>query len=512
MADERFDVIVVGLGAAGAVVTESLSGAGWKVLALEEGPWYHPFKDFASGNAPRVPSGVLHDEGSVSLSLVKAVGGGTVFYAGVFFRFHESDFRTRTRYGCGTDWPLTYRELEPFYDKVEEFTGASGSNKNVFEVPRGPYPNPPHPISRGSQYFASGARALGLHPAVTPMSILSRPYRGRPACTYCAQCGAGCMVGDKSSVEMTYVPAAVKNGADIRPDHRVLTIETDTTGKVTGVVYRNSQGTWRAQSDLVVLCGGAVLNPGLLLRSATRVHNQGLGNHSGQVGRNLFAHTGGRYMARMPEPVNGFMGISGGVNVQDFYEGDPKAEFHRGYTLYMSLTPGPPDRFADWYLDEWGDDLVKVMESYNRIVRIAVLGEDQAGEGNHVSPDPDAKDEDGFPLTRVSYQAGSNEKALFSHAVESARRICQAAGADDWELFYPDNSSAHPLGTCRMGDDPDTSVVNRWGACHTVPGLYICDGSVFPTSAAVNPACTIMALAARTADHLRRRTQESNLK
>ena len=142
------------------------------------------------------------------------------------------------------------------------------------------------------------------------------------------------------------------------------------------------------------------------------------------------------------------------------------------------------------------------MESYDRMIRIALLGEDQAREENQVYPDPEARDEDGFPRPRVRYQRSDNELAMFSHAMDTARRICRAGGADDWEFFHISDSSAHPLGTCRMGNDPDTSVVDRWGACHSVPGLYICDGSVFPTSGAVNPACTIMALAARTADNL----------
>jgi choline dehydrogenase-like flavoprotein len=142
------------------------------------------------------------------------------------------------------------------------------------------------------------------------------------------------------------------------------------------------------------------------------------------------------------------------------------------------------------------------MESYNRMIRVAVLGEDQARPDNRVYSDPDKKDEDGFALTRVTYERSQEELAMFDHAIDQARRICRAGGSDEWEFFHIANGSAHPLGTCRMGNDPDTSVVDRWGACHGVKGLYICDGSVFPTSGAVNPACTIQAIAARTADHL----------
>ncbi|MFH1069093.1 MAG: GMC family oxidoreductase [Candidatus Glassbacteria bacterium] len=503
MPESRYDAIVIGLGAAGSVVAEALSAARWRVLALEEGPWYNPFRDFAGGVAERVATGLVYVEGGLRASMVKAVGGSMVFYAGVFFRLHESDFCTRSRSGCGTDWPITYKELEPFYDSVELFTGASGSNRNVFEVSRGPYPNPPHPVAVGSRYFARGARALGYHPAVTPLSILSRPYRGRPSCTYCARCGDGCMVGDKSSPEMTYVPAAVKNGAEIRAGHRVQTIETNQAGRVTGVVYRDPEGTSRrAASDLVVLCGSALLNPCLLLRSATPTHPQGLGNHSGQVGRNLMCHNGGRYLARFPERVNGYMGTSGGVNVQDLYEGDSRADFHRGYTLYVSLMPSPPELFVNWYLDDWGKKLMELMESYDHMIRIALLGEDQARPENLVCPDPELKDQDGFPRPRVRYFRSDNESRMFDHAMDTARRICRAGGAHDWEFFHISDTSAHPLGTCRMGNDPGSSVVDRWGACHSVPGLYICDGSVFPTAGAVNPACTIMALAARTADHL----------
>jgi choline dehydrogenase-like flavoprotein len=505
MAGQQFDAIVIGQGAAGSVVTEALSGAGWDVLALEEGPWYSPFRDYSEGSAERIPTGISYELESIRPSMVKCVGGSMLFYAGVFFRLHESDFATRTRAGCGTDWPLTYRELEPFYDKVEIFTGASGANVNPFEAPRGPYPNPPHPVPPGARRFAEGARKLGYHPAPTPMSILSRPYRGRPSCTYCAKCGEGCMVGDKSSPEMTYIPAAVKNGADIRSGHKVLSIETGATGRVTGVVYKDNQGQQqRAESDLVVLCGGALLNPTLLARSRGPAHPDGLGAASGLAGRNLMVHTGARYMARFPEVVNGFMGISGQVNVQDFYEGAPGADFERGYTLYVSLLPSPPATFVSWYLerDDWGEKLTEIMGSYNRMIRLALLGEDQARPENMVYPDSENLDEDGLPTPRVRYNRTDNELNMFGHAMDTARRICRAGGADDWEIYHISNGSAHPLGTCRMGSDPATSVVDRWGACHDVPGLYICDGSVFPTSGAVNPALTIMALAARTADHL----------
>ncbi|MBW7997681.1 MAG: GMC family oxidoreductase [Candidatus Glassbacteria bacterium] len=505
MANSEYDAIVVGLGAAGSVVTGALSGAGWNVLALEEGPWYSPFRDFHDGRAERIPTGLTYERDSIRPSMVKCVGGSMLFYAGVFFRLHESDFTTRTRSGCGVDWPISYRELEPFYDKVEIFTGASGSSDNVFEVPRGPYPNPPHPVSRGSRYFADGARKLGYHPAPTPMSILSRPYRGRPACTYCAKCGEGCMIGDKSSPEMTYVPAAVNNGAEIRSGHKVLTIETNTAGRVTGVVYSDSEGIrQKAASDLVVLCGSALLNPTLLLRSRGPAHPEGLGARSGMVGRNLMCHTGGRYMARFPEEVNAYMGISGGINVQDFYEGTPDGDFDRGYTLYVSLLPSPPATFVSWYFEQndWGGKLMDVMGSYNRMIRLAMVGEDQARVENMVYPDPDDTDDEGFPRPRVRYVRPGSEFSRYEHAMAVARKICRAGGADDWELYHISNGSAHPLGTCRMGDNPDTSVVNRWGACHDVPGLYICDGSAFPTSGAVNPALTIMALASRTADRL----------
>jgi choline dehydrogenase-like flavoprotein len=509
MSGSKHDAIIVGAGAAGLVFAEALSGAGWKVLVLEEGPWYNPFRDYLR-EAQRLPLGLgWAADNEIRPSMTKAVGGSTVFYAGVFFRLHESDFQTRTRSGCGADWPLSYEELAPWYDRVEIFTGASGSNTNIFEVPRGPYPNPPHPLSGAAWLFARGARALGLHPAPTPSSILSRPYRGRPGCTYCGMCGQGCMVGDKSSADMTYGPAARKNGADIRPGHRVLTVETNPAGRVTGVVYKDPEGRReRAESDMVILCGGALLNPGLLMRSRGPAHPEGLAARSGVLGRNLMLHVTGRYIARFDREAGGYMGVSGGVNVQDFYEGAKGADFLRGYTVYVSLQIAPPATFADWYLeDSWGEDLVDKMNSYSRTIRMAILGEDQADPENRIFLDPEKKDEDGLPLPLVRYRRSDNERNIFRHAVETCRAACRAGGADDWEIYDPGNSSAHVMGTCRMGDDPEKSVVDRWGACHDVPGLYICDCSVFPTAGSVNPALTVMALAARTSDHLiRRRT------
>ena len=493
------------MGAAGSVMSYYLAEAGWKVLSLEEGPWYSPFRDYSNGMPELVPSGVLKDpHTSTNAFMTKAIGGSMVFYAGIFFRLHTSDFRTRSEFGCGTDWPLSYEELAPFYTKVEVMTGASGSNTNPFEAPREPYPNPPHIISGAAWMFRDGAIKCGYHPAYTPSSILSRPYRGRPSCTYCNMCGDGCMIGDKSSPEMTFAPAARKKGADIRPGHKVMEIETNNTGRVTGVVYKDSRGVrQRAESDLVVLCAGAAHNPIILERSRSKAHREGLGAGSGLRGRNLMLHNNGRYMTHFDRPVKGYMGVSGGVCVQDFYNGYQGADFERGYTLYVSMVPTPPSRFADWYFEKaWGKELLEGMDGYDRMIRIAVVGEDQAREDNRMESSSERKDEDGFPLAQIRYKKQDNEIKQFAHAVETSRKICKAAGSQDWELFWAADSSAHILGTCRMGDDPSGSVVDKWGACHDVPGLYICDGSIFPTSGAVNPACTVMALSARTADHL----------
>lgn len=505
MNGQKWDAIVIGMGAAGSVMSCYLAEAGWKVLALEEGPWYNPFRDFSKGQAKRVPSGLLGDpDTGASVGMTKAVGGSTVFYAGIFFRLHPGDFRTRSQFGCGTDWPISYEELAPFYNKVEVMTGASGSNTNPFEAPREPYPNPPHLLSGAAWMFREGAKKCGYSPACTPSSILSRPYRGRPSCTYCNMCGDGCMIGDKSSAEMTFAPAARKHGADIRPGHKVMTIETDALGKISGVVYKDNSGQeQRAESELVILCAGAAHNPIILERSRSKAHPEGLAAGSGQRGRNLMIHNGGRYMTHFDRPVKGYMGVSGGVCVQDFYDGYQGADFERGYTLYVSMVPTPPARFADWYFDKaWGRELLEGMDGYDRMIRIAVVGEDQAHEGNRVESSADQKDEDGLPLAQVRYKKHENEINQFAHAVDTSRKICRAAGSHDWELFWSEGGSAHILGTCRMGDDPSRSVVDKWSACHDVPGLYICDSSIFPTSGAVNPACTIMALSARTADHL----------
>ncbi|MCE5272853.1 GMC family oxidoreductase [bacterium] len=505
MSEERFDAIVIGAGAAGLTAAAELSAAHWKVLVLEEGPWYNPFRDYLDGAVKRLPVGLSWTEDcEVRPSMTKAVGGSTVFYMGVFFRLHESDFRTRSRAGVGVDWPLDYRELEPYYDYVEKVTGASGSPENVFEAPRGPYPNPAHRISGSAWKFRQGALKLGLHPAVSPSSILSRPYNGRPGCTYCGRCGEGCMVGDKSSAEMTWAPLAVAAGADIRPGCKVFSIRTDNLGKATGVVYKGADGVERAAAaEVVLLCAGAVHDPIILARSRGPAHPEGLGAAGGMRGRNLMQHVGGRYITAFDEPVHGYMGLSGGVNVQDHYEGAPGAGFARGYTLYVSLQVFPPSTFADWYLeDSWGEQLTRRMASYDRMIRVAVLGEDQASPENRIEEDPEKKDADGLPLARARYVKSANETAIHEHAFATCREVCCAAGAESWEIASTDNTSAHPLGTCRMGDDPASSVVDRWGRCHDTPGLYLCDSSVFPTAGAVNPACTVMALAARTVAHL----------
>ena len=501
--DEEVDCLVIGTGAGGAPLLARLAQAGLKVLALEAGPWYHPEKDFATDehaqnflfwNDERLSAGRdplafgKNNSGT-------GVGGSTLHYTAYTPRAQPDDLRLFADHGQGVDWPLEHADLEPYYDELEHFLGISGPAS----YPWGParkrsYPLAPLPLNGAAQLMERACAKLGIRTSPAANAALSARYYQegvgwRAACTNRGFCQAGCSTGAKASMDVTFIPLAVHHGAEIRPDSFVTEIERDAQGRVTSVVYTQNGEQKRQRCRHLFLCAGAIETPRLLL-----LNNLALS--SGQVGRNLMAHTGLQIWGTFDEEVRPNKGIPGALISEDTHR--PKdADFVGGYLLQSIGVM--PVTFAGEVVRQrglWGQALRDYMRDYNHVAGINILGECLPHADNYLelSTENDAR---GLPKPRTYFTNQANEIRLTAHADKLMRRIWAAVGAHDIWAFP---RSAHVIGTARMGRSSQDSVVNADGRAHDVPNLYIADNSTFPSALSVNPALTIMALSLRTAD------------
>lgn len=500
---EEVDALVIGTGAGGAPLLARLAQAGLKVVALEAGVQWNPARDFATDeksqsklfwNDERLSAGndPLHF-GANNSGI--GVGGSTLHYTAYTPRVQPDDLRLHSEFGVGVDWPLDYSDLEPYYDELEAFLGISGPKDYPWGPQRNcPYPLPPLPLNGAAQLMQRGCEALGIQTSPAANAALSAPYfqkdvGWRAACTNRGFCQAGCSTGAKASMDVTFLPLAVAYGAEIRPNCFVTQIETDASGKITGVVYVRDGREERQRCKSLFLCAGAIETPRLLLMN-------NLGNASGHVGRNFMAHTGGQLWGRFDEEVRPYKGIPGSLISEDTHR--PRdADFAGGYLLQsIGVMPVTYASQVARGRGLFGVEMREHMRGYNHTAGINILGDCLPYERNFMELS-DEKDARGLPKPRVHFSEGDNEKKLNAHAEKLMRAVFEAAGAREMWSFM---RNAHIIGTARMASTRDAGVVNQDGRSFEIPNLFICDNSVFPSALAVNPALTIMALSLRTAD------------
>ncbi len=502
--DEVIDAVVIGTGAGGGPLLCRLAAAGLKVVALEAGRAWNPAREFATDEVAqnglfwldeRLSAGE-HPIGFGNNNSGMGVGGSTLHYTAYTPRPQPDDFRLHGDFGVGCDWPLSYQDLEGYFDELETFLGVSGPSP----YPWGParrrgYALAPLPLNGAAQLMRRACGKMGLRSSPAPNAALSGRYYQpgigwRPACTNRGFCQAGCSTGAKASVDVTFIPAAIAGGAEVRAEAFVTHFDRDAAGRIKAVVYQQDGRERRQLCHTVFLCGGAIETPRLLLR-------QGLANGSGQVGRNFMAHTGMQVWGRFEEMVHPWKGIPGGLISEDTHR-PANADFAGGYLLQsigvMPVTYATQRARSKHQL--MGDALGEHLRDYNHVAGINILGECLPSPASYLELS-DEKDARGLPKPRIHFTAGENERRLSAHAEATMRALwTEAGGRDLWEF----ERFAHTIGTCRMGDDPASSVVNPDGRVWDVPGLYLCDNSVFPSALAVNPALTIMAVSLRTAD------------
>ena len=528
------DFVVIGSGVAGASVARELTRNGYAVVLLEQGRkvgtddmehdelgafmWPRWTNDPAlSPQTYRKTAGEKTTNQNFA-QYARVVGGTTLHFTGNFWRFRPIDFHEKTVRGGVpgadlADWPITYEELEPYYTAVEYAVGVSGApNSDPREPKRSkPFPLPPLNAHGPGVLLEVGAKKLGWSSKAAPMAILSQAYKGRQPCHNCGFCLAfPCEWGAKSGANWTMVPEALASGkCELRSNSYVRKIETDDAGRVTGVIYFNKDKKEIVQkAKAVVLCANGAETPRLLLNSKSNRFPDGLANSSGMVGKNLMTNGNVSTQGEFEHEVHAHKGPVVTRITQEPYELDPALNLigGGGYDFRMSVpalmwTLGMPEEGP-----QWGSAFKQRMRPwFNNSIECLGHTTQLPVATNTVELDPELKDAWGVPAMRVTFKEHEHDMRLYKHFQDKGRELLTAAGATKvhfGKINDTPGSAVHLLGTARMGNDPKSSVVDKYHRAHDVKNLFIVDGSSFVTSGRGQPTMTIQTLAFRAADHI----------
>jgi len=541
MAVEEFDAVVIGAGAGGGVVAKELATAGLRVVLFDRGqyfaasdfghdeladsqePWNRKGLRFGPGPKevrtyrpdPDKPARIVTPRDWEFSALAACVGGGTLSYQALAWRFHPGTFRLRSL--CGAipkstveDYPLTYEELEPYYTKAEYELGVCGE---PYGPPRSkPFPMPPQPDNKEAEVLFPAARRLGWKPFHPPLAITSEEYRGRPGCVRCPNClSYGCEVEAKSSTAVTVIPGAIKTGLCLlRPEAFVREITVDARGQPNGVVYRNSKGAWQqTRAKLIVVAASATETPRLLLNSKSKWFPAGIGNQHDQVGRHIHEDIANAVFGFFDDVVGDALGPGPSCAVDFQFENAPVPgggvmynSFSRLPLRVIHTVPRPAG------VKGWGHGFKDFYRRYFwRHIRLYFSVHGVPREGNRVDLDPDVRDAFGVPVSRITHRThawGAPQQEWLAGQVE---RLLREAGAKFTvkRPFVAERAGGvgqHQCGSCRMGTDPRSSVTDRTGRVHDVPNVFIADGSLMTNAGGANPSLTIQALAYWVSEHI----------
>ena len=531
---KRVNAVIVGAGAGGGVVAKELSVAGLSVVLLERGKWYtandcrkddlrnqrttvlgNAFGPEDDGN-PRVwmdakggTHTVLASEGAYQNDAA-CVGGGSLSYGAQAWRYMPQDFKMRSTYGAPQgssleDWPISYDDLEPYYEKAEYEIGISGDYSGTpFHGPRRrPLPMPPLPPGQEFAVLEPAAKRLGLHPYHVPMARNSVPYNGRGPCMRCRWCcGFACETDAKNGAQNTVIPVALNTGnCELRTECMTKEILTDDRGRARGVTYFDANGHLQEQlADIVVVSGGATESARLLLNSVSRLFPNGLGNRHDQVGRNLQGHHYTGAVGYFDHDTYDDVGPGASIAVSDYNHGTPGLcgggmlanEFVRLPIQMVDRLPANTPR--------WGAGHKQAMrEFYKRTVVVQGPTQQIPTADARVTLDPSVRDKWGLPVVRISGNVHPHTFDIGEVQAKRAEAWLKEAGAVSTVVraTRPELVSAgqHQAGTCRMGNDPQGAVVDRNCKIHDVDNVFVIDSSVHVTNGGFNPALTIMAIA-----------------
>lgn len=550
MAEENPDVVIVGSGAGGGACAWALAHHGVSVLVLEAGPIYNPFTDYRLHTPDWEKHHFPVKKGTEGINTfgklqpleerwdhirswrktsgriiridhryawkhhhVRGVGGSTLHFAGEAHRINPKSMKLRTSFGVGKDWPISYAQLEPYYNEAERLIGVAGPKLDDSRPRSQPYPLPAHEISYASSKIAKGFEALGLQWQENSLAILSRPYDGRPECNYCNNCARGCPRTDKGSVDVTFLRKAVASeNFKIRTESTVVRINAGTHDRISGVEYFDKEGNLHeVKTRILVLACGAIETPRLLLNSANRYASEGIANESGEVGKNfmetLFWNSSGLH----PENLSSFRGVPSDIICWDFNAPDALPGNIGGCRFSSTVAETDllgPVNYAKRVVGGWGyQHKRKMREIFGHILSLGAIGESLPNEKTYVELDPRSEDRFGQPVARINAFLSADDLERLAFMAEKCREILEASGVSELvEEYgsYDTFSATHVFGTCSMGLDPNDSVVDDSCRAHRWRNLYICDASVFPSSGGgESPSLTIEALALLTAAAIR---------
>ena len=546
---KNYDVLLVGTGASGGLAAKVLTEQGLEVLLLEAGPkvdrtkflthsWPYEFpfrgvgspkninKDGRLAAAERTPFVGFYAEKSQHPYTTPAdkpfdwslrsriLGGRTLHWGRQSFRLAEFDFRAASIDGYGEDWPLTYAELAPYYDRVEDYIGVQGMKEGLPQIPDGNF-LPPFAFNCFEHLMRKASRKMGLRLTALRTAQLSRPHRGRPACHFCGSCGVGCNVGAFFSTPAVTLPDALATGKlTLRTDAVVRHVVVDREGRPKGVGFfdRQNKVYEEAYARVVVLAASTLESTRIMLNSVSRFHPKGLANNSSVLGHYLSDHfTAGSIVGVLPElrgtEVLNDDGKSNGSYIPRFRNlGTRHPKFIRGYGIMVKGGSGIYPSHANLLGGFGADYKRRIKRDHPAIVTVYARGEPLQTFNNRVEIDPAVVDAWGIPVLKIHYEWTDNDRYMLDDAFDSLHELMHSAGAEildaDKYLSVPGEIS-HEMGTTRMGNNPKTSVLNKFNQAHEVPNLFVIDAGCWPSSSCgPGPTETILALAWRASDYL----------
>lgn len=567
--NSEYDAVIVGSGAGGGMSAKILSESGLKVAVLEAGPYFDPAKDqYRSQLRPpwesprRGASTKFRNFGEYDAAYggwevdgepytkeegtdfwwfrSRMLGGRTNHWGRISLRFGPLDFKRKDHDGLGDNWPIGYEEIKPYYDRVDKLIGVFGSKEGIYNEPDGFFLPPPKPRLH-EMYYAKGARKLGIPAIPSRLSILTKRINNeRGVCFYCNQCNRGCQVyADFSSGTCLIFPAQKSTGRiDLKVNAMVKEVLTNSEGKATGVSYIDKEDgqEYTVTAKVVVLGASACSTARILLNSKSSQHPNGLGNSSGVVGHYLHDSTGASRSAIVPELLNRKTYNEDGVGSLHVYTpwwlNDAKLDFPRGYHFEIYGGLSQPAYGFGWNTTElnkhfnmtvggYGDKLRDdVRRFFGSVMGIAMRGESVPQYDNFCELDPNIVDKWGIPVLKFNYRWTDYERLQAKHAQDTMESIFGEMGAiplgnkpgadSEYGLAAP-GQIIHEVGTTRMGDDPKTSVTNKFSQLHDAENVFIVDAGTFVSQADKNPTWTILALSMRASEYIVEQLKQQNL-
>ena len=567
---KQYDVCIVGSGAGGGMAAKVLAEAGAKVALLEAGsdfdsakgdmfkwpyqsprrgaPTHRPFGEFdACIGGWQIDGEPYTVEKDTEFDWFRArmLGGRTNHWGRISLRFGPLDFKRKSMDGLGDDWPISYDDVKPYYDKVDKLVGIFGSREGIMNEPDGLFMPPPKP--RGYELLVKKAgKKLDIPVIPSRMSILTQPLNGRPPCHYCSQCNRGCSTNSNFSSPPVLITPALKTGnLDLILHAMAREVLTDSEGQATGVSYVNTEDglEYQIRSKIVILAASACESARIMLNSKSDRHPNGLANSSDVVGKYLMDTTGSDMAALVPDLVDGIPHNEDGVGGMHMYIpwwlNDKKLDFPRGYHIeiwggrgmpsygfmgsihrinkILGQIDGAPRSSGGGYGKQLKEDYRRL---YGSIVGFSGRGESIAYKDNYCKIDPNVVDKYGIPVLKFHYKWSDPEFNQVKHMQDTFEELFGAMNAiplwdkpgkeDNYGILAP-GKIIHELGVVRMGNDPRTSALNKYCQAHEVRNLFVTDGGPFVSQADKNPTWTILALSMRTSEYIIDEMKKQNL-